>query len=134
MDAPDRSVQSLQDLYAAFGEGDIPAMLERLSPDVEWSEPSNPFNPAGGMHHGHDGFLDWADIGRRSEEILTLEVHKILSDGLSAAVIGFLRCRALATDKVYESDFVHYVEFGDDGKVRKFQEFFDTYAAGEAFR
>jgi ketosteroid isomerase-like protein len=34
---------------------------------------------------------------------------------------------------VYESDFVHLVTF-KDGKVARFQEFFDTYLAGEAFR
>jgi len=35
--------------------------------------------------------------------------------------------------KVYESDFVHLVTLQSD-RVTKFQEFFDTYAAGEAFR
>jgi ketosteroid isomerase-like protein len=34
---------------------------------------------------------------------------------------------------VYESDFVHLVQFRN-GMITRFQEFFDTYAAGEAFR
>jgi ketosteroid isomerase-like protein len=34
---------------------------------------------------------------------------------------------------VYETDFVHLVTFRD-GKIARFQEFFDTYAASEAFR
>jgi ketosteroid isomerase-like protein len=132
MSDPVANVQLVWDLYSAFGKRDIPAILERLSPDVEWPEPSNPFNPAGGMHHGHKGFLEWADVGRRSEDIQNLEINKILADENSAAVICFMRCRAIPTDKVYESDFVHYLEF-ENGKVKKFQEFFDTYIAGEAF-
>jgi ketosteroid isomerase-like protein len=39
---------------------------------------------------------------------------------------------SIPTGKVYESDFVHLVTLAD-GRVTKFQEFFDTYAAGEAF-
>jgi ketosteroid isomerase-like protein len=27
---------NVQNIYAAFGRGDIPAILERLAPDVEW--------------------------------------------------------------------------------------------------
>lgn len=32
----------------AFGQKDINAMLQLLSDDVEWGEPENPYNPAGG--------------------------------------------------------------------------------------
>jgi ketosteroid isomerase-like protein len=127
------NVEIVRALYAAFARRDIPAMVEMLSPDVEWGEPSNPFNPAGGTRHGHEGFLDWIHIGRRSEDILVLQPRKMLVDEDSVAVVGFMRCRALATGKEYESDFVHLVTL-KDGKVVKFQEFFDTYAAGEAFR
>ena len=91
----------VRELYASFQNGDVEAMLTRISSDVEWSEPDNPFNPAGGTRRGHSGFLEWL--------------------------------LARATGRIYESDFVHVVTF-KDGKVARFQEFFDTYLAGEAFR
>ena len=128
-----RNVELVQRIYAAFARRDIPAIVELLSPDVEWGEPSNPFNPAGGTRRGHAGFLEWIEIGRRSEEILVLEPRKILVDEDSVAVVGFMRCRAISTGKEYESDFVHVVTL-EAGKVTRFLEFFDTYAAGEAFR
>jgi hypothetical protein len=127
------NVELVQSIYAAFARRDIPAIVQMLSPDVVWGEPSNPFNPAGGVRHGHDGFLEWVEIGRRSEDILVLEPRKMLVDDDSVAVVGFMRCRAIATGKEYQSDFVHVVTFAG-GKVTRFQEFFDTYAAGEAFR
>jgi ketosteroid isomerase-like protein len=133
MSDPATNVRIVQGLYAAFARRDIPAIVDMLSPDVEWCEPSNPFNPAGGTHYGHKGFLEWIEIGRQSEDILALEPRKMLVDENSVAVVGFMRCRAIATGKVYESDFVHLVTL-ESGKVTKFQEFFDTYAAGEAFR
>jgi ketosteroid isomerase-like protein len=127
------NVEVVQQLYTAFVNRDIPRILDMLSPEVEWSEPSNPYNPAGGTRRGHEGFLEWINIGRMSEDILVLEPRKMLIDDDSVAVVGYMKCRAILTGKVYESDFVHVVTFDAD-KVTKFQEFFDTYAAGEAFR
>ena len=63
------SIDAVQELYAAFERRDIPAMLALLAPDVVWSEPDNPFNPAAGTHRGHQGFLEWVQIGREAEEI-----------------------------------------------------------------
>ncbi len=34
-------------LYAAFAERNIPGIVETLTPDVEWCEPRNPYNPMG---------------------------------------------------------------------------------------
>lgn len=44
-----------------------------------------------------------------------------------------MKCLAITTGKIYESDFVHWVEIKNK-KIIKFQEFFDTYIAREAFR
>jgi ketosteroid isomerase-like protein len=127
------NVRLVQQVYAAFARRDIPAILAVLSPDVVWGEPANPLNPAGGTRHGHAGFLEWAEIGRDAEEILALEPRRFLSDADSVAVAGYSKVRARSTGKVYETDFVHLVTLRD-GKVTRFQEFFDTFAAAEAFR
>jgi uncharacterized protein len=131
--SPADHLKTVQNLYEAFGRRDIPAVLALLSPDVEWGEPANPFNPAGGTRRGHAGFLEWIRIGRDAEEILVLEPRQFLLDSDSVAVVGYTKCLAKPTGTVYETEFVHLVTF-EDGKVARFQEFFDTYIAGEAFR
>lgn len=123
----------VQALYACFAARDIPGIIARLSPDIVWSEPANPFNPAAGERHGHAGFLEWATIGQEAEEILALEPKRFVADGDLVAVVGFTRCRVRTTGRTYETDFVHLVTVRD-GSVSAFQEFFDTYAAAEAFR
>ncbi len=133
MSVQKENIKIVQQLYEAFAKRNIDAILGMLSPDVEWGEPSNPYNPAGGTRHGHEGFLEWLNIGRQSEDILVLEPRKMLEDDDSVAVVGSMKCRAILTGKVYESDFVHLVTI-KSGKVVRFQEFFDTYIAGEAFR
>jgi ketosteroid isomerase-like protein len=126
-------IRTVQEVYAAFARRDVQAILAVLSPDVEWGEPANPFNPAAGTRRGHAGFLEWLQIGRASEEILALEARQFLADTESVAVVGHTKCLAKPTGKTYETDFVHLVTF-KDGKIVRFQEFFDTYAAAEAFR
>ena len=127
------NVQEVQRLYAAFARRDIPAILTMLSPDVEWSEPEHPLNPCAGTRRGHAGFLEWARLGHEAEEVLTLEPREFLANTRSVAVIGHSRVRVKSTGRTYETDFVHLVTF-KDGLVVRFQEFFDTFAAGEAFR
>jgi uncharacterized protein len=132
-DAATQRVGVVRKLYAAFHSGDVAALLAVISPDVEWGEPDNPFNPAAGTRHGHTGFLEWLRIGQQSEEILMLDPRQFLADRDSVAVVGYMKCLAKPTGRVYESDFVHLVTF-KSGKIVRFQEFFDTYVAGEAFR
>jgi uncharacterized protein len=128
-----QNIALVRTLYQAFADRDIPSMLAVLSPTVEWGEPSNPLNPAGGTRHGHDGFLEWVRIGNEAEEVLFLEPRDFLSNSESVAVVGFTRCRVRKTGKLYETDFVHLITLRD-GKVERFREFFDTFAAAEAFR
>ena len=127
------SIDVVKDLYGAFARRDIQGMVAFLAPDVVWCEPDNPYNPAAGVHRGHEGFLQWVQIGREAEDIEILAPTQFLSNENAVAVVGHMRCRAKKTGRVYESDFVHVVTFRD-GKIVRFQEFFDTYAAGEAFR
>jgi uncharacterized protein len=133
MSSPIENIKIVQRLYALFAEKNINSILEMLSPDVEWGEPANPFNPAGGTRYGHQGFLEWCNIGKQNEDTLILEPRKMLTDVDTVAVLGYMKCLAIPTGKTYESDFVHIFVI-KDGKILKFQEFFDTYIAGEAFR
>ncbi len=127
------NITIVKQLYNAFMKKEINTILGLLSDDVEWGEPENPFNPAGGTRKGHAGFMEWINIGRDAEDILILEPRQFLNDINTVAVAGYMKCLAKPTGKVYESDFVHLIKIKDN-KIQKFQEFFDTYIAGEAFR
>ena len=128
-----QNIEIVKKIYDAFSKRDINSILELLSMDIVWGEPEDPFNPTAGTRYGHEGFLEWVNIGRESEEILELELKKFLSDDDTVAVVGYTKCLAKPTGKIYETDFVHLVTL-KDGKVIRFQEFFDTYVAAEAFR
>jgi ketosteroid isomerase-like protein len=127
------NIAIVQNVYSTFCRGEVDELLATVTPDVEWTEPDNPFNPAAGTRHGVSGVMTWLRIGRQSETILALEPRRFLADGDTVVVIGFMKCVARATGRCYESDFVHVIRMAG-GKIARFQEFFDTYAAAEAFR
>lgn len=133
MDNTQLNINLVKSLYEAFSRKEINKILELLDENVEWGEPENPYNPAGGTRHGHKGFLEWINIGKNAEQILEFIPAKFLTDADSVAVIGHMKCKAIETGKTYESDFVHFIVV-ENQKIKKFQEYFDTYIAGEAFR
>jgi ketosteroid isomerase-like protein len=128
-----RNTEIVKKIYQDFAQRNIPEIISLLDPDVEWGEPDNPFNPAGGTRLGHEGFLNWLKIGQESEDILKLEPRQFLVNENSVAVVGYTECLAKTTGKKYTSDFIHLVTL-KEGKVTKFQEYFDTFAAAEAFK
>src|SRR4051812_31277505 len=103
-DSSTRNVAAVQALYAAFGKGDVGAILNALAPDVEWGEPDNPYNPAAGTRHGHAGFMEWLRLGREAEEVLVLEPRQFLTGGDAVAVVGHTKCLARPTGRTYETD------------------------------
>ena len=71
------NITIVKQLYNAFMKKEINTILGLLSDDVEWGEPENPFNPAGGTRKGHAGFMEWINIGKDAEDILVLEPKAI---------------------------------------------------------
>lgn len=133
MDNTQLNISVVKSLYEAFSKREINKILDLLDENVEWGEPANPYNPSSGTRHGHKGFLEWINIGKNAEQILELTPKRFLTDADAVAVFGYMKCKAIGTKKIYESDFVHFIIL-ENRKIKKFQEFFDTYIAGEAFR
>jgi uncharacterized protein len=48
-------VDAVREGYAAFGRGDLAAVLALLDPDIEWIEPEG--YPYGDVFHGHEEVL-----------------------------------------------------------------------------
>ncbi len=123
----------VQAAYRAFAGRDIESLLALLTADVEWGEPDNPAIPSSGTRNGVDGVREWLRIGSGTEEILAFEPRRFIAQDDAVAVIGRTTVRARPTGRTYETDFVHLV-LVRDGRIRWFQEFFDTAAAADAFR
>ena len=56
---------------------------------------------------GHQGFREWIDIGRESEEILDhWSQRKILADSDTVAVVGHMKCLAIHDGAYYTNQIL----------------------------
>jgi ketosteroid isomerase-like protein len=115
----------VQEAYAAFGRGDIGAVLDLLADDVAWSSPRT--LPHGGVFQGK------AEVGRFFEGIgtawgtLGLDVERV-SDAGDDTVIAVLRADGVRKNGQPASyGAVHVFEFRN-GAIRRWREFVDVDA------
>ena len=127
-------VDMIKKLYAAFGRGDIPAILDALSPDVTWGVVGKPADyPTFGIVTGTAAVQDFfRTVGESHEvkEFLTTEFH---ASGDKVFVLGHYELVIRKTGKPVSTDLVHVFTIGG-GKVTAFREFIDTASVVDAYR
>jgi ketosteroid isomerase-like protein len=117
-------VQTVQAIYEAFGRGDVPAILERLAPDVRWEEWEDNHAQRAGVAHlvqrnDRDGvaefFVEAGKLGVRDLQVLDLF-------GGERQVAAEIR---IETERFTDEE-VHLWTFGEDGLVTRFRHYVDT--------
>jgi ketosteroid isomerase-like protein len=122
------NVKIAQEGYAAFGRGDIPAILELLTDDIEWIEPGPPdVIPAAGTYRGKE------DVGRffatlsESVDIHRFEPHEFIAQGDHVVVLIHSESTVKRTGRAV-TDHLAQVWTFEGGKVARFEIFSDTAA------
>jgi ketosteroid isomerase-like protein len=121
------NIALLKSLYAAFGRGDIPAVLGAMSPDIRWHQAeSNPYMPSGEAWVGPNAVLNNLFM-RLGAEWDGFAVHPRSFHGAGGSVIveGRYTGTYKATGKSADVQFCHVWEFKHD-KVSRFQQYVDT--------
>jgi ketosteroid isomerase-like protein len=116
----------VNDAYAAFGRGDIAAVLGLLADDVEWSSPRT--LPHGGEFHGASevgGFFK--SIGA-NWTALPLDIESVSEAG-GDLVVGVLRANGTRTNGAKQSYGAAHVFTIRNGKITRFREYVDIDAA-----
>jgi ketosteroid isomerase-like protein len=121
--------QTTQEIYAAFGRGDIPAILARLSESVDWeygaTDNAAPWLAPRRGRAGAGAFF--ASLG--GIDIHRFSVNAILSGDNVAVALVNIEFTVKATGKrVVEEDEVHVWHFDAKGDVARFRHRVDTLA------
>lgn len=115
----------VQDAYAAFGRGDIAAVIGALDETVEWTSPAT--LPQGGQFHGPDGvtkFFEaiggaWSDLGLRVEAV---------TEAGDDLVIGVVRADGTLREKGKAGYGATHLFNVQSGKIVRFREYTDLDA------
>jgi uncharacterized protein len=130
--------ETVRDIYAAFGRGDIPAILDTLADDVCWDH-----LPDGGGAQRHD--VPWLrertgrdDVAGFFEALGALEFHVfaptvILADGDTVVALIDEDVTVRATGERFRDAAAHVWSFGPDGRVIAFRHLTDTVKHVEAY-
>ena len=121
------NVSLVKNLYAAFGRGDIPAVLETMSADIKWYQAeNNPYNPSGEAWVGPDSVLKNLFM-RLGTERDGFAVHPKAFHGAGGSVVVEARYSGAYKPTGNSMDVqVCYVWDIENGKVTRFQQYIDT--------
>lgn len=125
----EQSVEFLKGLYAAFGRGDVPAVLAGWADDIEWHEAKG--MPYGGVYRGGDAVV--ANVfGPITTDVEGFAVtpEEFVGSGDTVAALVRYTGTGKVTGKTLDVPVVHVWDIRD-GKVTRFRQFIDTVKFAE---
>jgi len=128
------NIATVQNLYAAFGRGDIDMIVGSCLPDVTWAsggrtEDFPPFGPRKGTEAVREFFRKVAEL----QEFDEFSPREFYADRDKVFVLGRYAMTMKNNGQKVASDWVHIFTFRG-GKVSDFREFTDTAAFAAAYR
>ena len=129
----EENVRIVQEAYAAFGRGDIPAVLNLLTGDVEWVVPGPPDRlPHVGTFRGREDVERFFALLGQAVEHEQFEPRDFVAGGQGVVALGSERARARATGRSYENEWA-MVFVLREGRIAKLRVYEDTAALVDAF-
>ena len=126
------NITVVQNVFQAFGAGDIPAILAQLDDNVIIDFYGPPVIPYAGHYVGREEVRHFFETVLASVEIHQFDPLEFISKKDKVVVTGELELTAKSTGKRFASDFVHVITISD-GKWVRFRDFMNTFVAAEAF-
>jgi uncharacterized protein len=123
------NLEAVQELYAAFGRGDVPAILDLVSEDVRWQHWADSFVqradvPSLAPRSGRDGVgAFFAAIGEWDvTEFSVLDLAASDSQVIAEVVIS----ATLPNGGRFRDEELHLWGFDSDGKIDRMRHYVDT--------
>jgi ketosteroid isomerase-like protein len=131
--------ETVHQIYAAFGRGDVAAILATLADDVRWDHMPD---GGGAQRHGVPWLAERTgreDVAGFFEALGALEFHRfaptaLLGDGDQVVALIDEDVTVRATGERFRDATAHVWTFGPDGRVLAFRHLTDTVKHVEAHR
>jgi uncharacterized protein len=124
---------TVQELYAAFGRGDLGGILAKLSDDVVWESEGPATISSSGIRHGKaeaQGFFEGLNSDFTDHQ---LTITDYVASGDTVMTLGRYKATSKSSGRKLDTPIAHYWKFRD-GKVVRYVGLSDTAAAVEALR
>lgn len=108
--------------YDAFARGDVHAVLDTLTDDVQWDVPGS--LPQGGSFSGKDGVGEFFQNLGQTYDGISLEVEDLVDGGDNVVGVGTATGKLRDAGTSVEYGFAHVFTVSG-GKVTRFREYAD---------
>lgn len=133
MSAADNT-KTIEAMYAAFGRGDVEAILASLTDDVDWAtDTESSAAPWYGVRHGKDAVVDFFQQFGSSMEVEEFTPTTYAANEDSVHTIVRCRAKSRVTGKVADMSLHHYFRFRD-GAVCFYRGTEDTFQVEAALK
>ncbi len=127
------NIALIQNIYAAFGRGDIQAILDQLTPDVDWTLEGPHIIPYAGHFQRLDGVKRFFDALGSTQKDQRLSIEEYIAQGDKVATFGRYSAAVKATGKTMDAPLAHLFTVRD-GKVSKWICVAETASTADAYR
>jgi ketosteroid isomerase-like protein len=132
--AEQENVQIVQEAYAAFKRGEVPAVLNAFADNIDWFTPGPPeLIPYAGRRRGREQVAQFFAALDQAEAVERFEPQEFIAKGDKVIALGKYGGRIKSSGKRYETDWAHVFALRQ-GKIVSFREYTDTAAAVELYR
>jgi hypothetical protein len=126
------NIHLIRSLYGAFGRGDVNYILANLDPSIVWASNGDGGRiPWGGERRGHAGAASFFQALADNLDFEVFEPRLFMDCASAVTVLGRTRARMKAGGGVFDCEWAHVFTL-QNGKLARFQEFYDTAAIVDA--
>jgi ketosteroid isomerase-like protein len=123
----------VQSFFDTFGRGDIPALFQLLTDDIDWKVQGSPDVPWTGQRRGRAQVEQVFSALATAADVQDFQVHSQITQDNQAVVLGYFKWKVKETHCTdYGVWAVHMVI--RDNKIAHYQMFENSFAVAEAFR
>ncbi len=126
--------QKVSQLYDAFKQGDVNAILNSLSRDCIWEVMGQPDISYAGIYHGREDVKSFFMKLAHALEISEMSIEHILENGNLVIASGHMNATARNTGKRFSSFWCMTFEFNENEECVHFRDCFDTLACSRAMK
>lgn len=126
------NINTIQQIYADFGQGKVEAILERVNPDVEWVNAGPQVVPYARRRRGLEEVGEFFSTLAATVDVQSFQPKEFFASGDRVVVLGNWSGRVKTTGKPFASEWTMAWTL-KGGKVTSFRSYEDTHAIAAAF-
>jgi ketosteroid isomerase-like protein len=126
-----RNLETVKQIYAAFGRGDVPAILDMLAEDVAWEAWADNAGARAGVpwllsRRGRAGAAEFFGLLGSTLVVKDFRVLSLMDGGNTVGAEFEIECDVPSTGGHYRDEEIHLWTFDDAGKVVRLRHYVDT--------